>query len=167
MTASLTQVEPLDEAPRPIVVAKFTLADALARGQWLIGRLHERWPQLSDAAYAGKIRQWIGDNLMHFVATDRTVALAMALPDPMSSATEIRILFILTVDPKTDNPTHANRLAREIERWAKGFRATRLTLDPDACDFSPGQTQKHMSADTKTLLIRNLETKPWTPPRTR
>ena len=149
-----TQPKPEEQAE--IVVSKLTLADLPLHGVWLVGRMRERWPTLSDARVMGLLRGWMGDNAALLVKTGRGVMLAAVAPEPIELAPTVRVLFLFLLDKAADE-THANRLIRAAETWARGHRASRLTVDPRAADVGAGRLKTLIRAEITSLLTRNLD----------
>lgn len=152
--AAAKQQEQQPEAAE-IKVEKFDLAAALTMGSWLIGRLVERWPHCGAATYGTKLRQWGGDNSLFFVRTDNGAALAAVSTELMEPAPTVRLLFLFLRDRSGES--HATRLIRATEQWARGHRASRLVIDPASCDISPGRLKTLIRADLVSTLVRTVE----------
>ncbi len=155
VASAAKQQEQQPEQPAEIKVEKFDLGAMLQMGSWLIGRLAERWPHCSTAAYGTKLRQWAGDNSLFFVRTSNGAALAAVSTELMEPAPTVRLLFLFLLDRGQES--HATRLIRATEQWAQGHRASRLIIDPASCDISPGRLKTLIRADLVSTLVRTVE----------
>lgn len=154
-SAAAAVADAVQEMAPDIAVTKFDLGATLQMGSWLIGRLAERWPHCSAAAYGTKLRQWGGDNSLFFVRTDNGAALAAVSTELMEPAPTVRLLFLFLRDRSGES--HATRLIRATEQWARGHRASRLVIDPASCDISPGRLKTLIRADLVSTLVRTVE----------
>lgn len=128
---------PETEAPdAPIrvdpIVARFQLADVPARGEWLLKRLAARWPHISEATFAGRLRAWIGSNSHHFVKGAHAVALFRLTRTELDPASLVEEVFLFTKEPKTTSTSSerdAVAIYRNAVRWATGLGASRMVID--------------------------------------
>lgn len=141
--------------PTEIAVGKFDLGATLQMGSWLIDRLVQRWPHCSAAGYGTRLRQWAGDNSLLFIKTNNGAALAAVSTELMEPAPVVKLLFLFLLDRSAES--HATRLIRATEQWARGHRASRLVIDPASCDITPGRLKTLIRADLVSLLTRTVE----------
>lgn len=155
MAAAAAKQQEQQPEPTEIAVEKFDLGAMLQMGSWLIERLVERWPHCSGAAYSTRLRQWGSDNSLFFVRTNNGAALAAISTELMEQAPTVRLLFLFLLDRGAES--HATRLIRATEQWARTHRASRLVIDPASCDISPGRLKTLIRADLVSTLVRTIE----------
>ena len=126
---NVLQIEP--ETRVPPIVGRFQLADVTTRGAWLLKRLAERWPHISEATFAGRMRAWIGSNSHHFVKGANGVALFRLIRSELDPLPFVEEVFLFTQEPKTANTASerdAVALYKEAARWARNLGATRVAI---------------------------------------
>lgn len=155
MAAAAAKQQEQQPKPTEIAVEKFDLGAMLQMGSWLIGRLAERWPHCSTAAYSTRLRQWGSDNSLFFVRTNNGAALAAISTELMEPVPTVRLLFLFLLDRGQES--HATRLIRAVEQWGRTHRASRLIIDPASCDVTPGRLKTLIRADLVSTLVRTIE----------
>ena len=113
------------------IVGRFHLADVPTRGAWLLKRLAARWPHVSEATFAGRVRAWIGSNSHHFIKGAHSVALFRLVRSELDPLPFVEEVFLFTQEPKTSRtPSERDAVAlyKEASRWARNLGATRLVI---------------------------------------
>jgi hypothetical protein len=77
---------------------RFALADIPGWGSWLLGRLREKWPAISEANFLGKIHAWNASNEFLFIRNDLAVGLAVVMRDNMDGRLYVRAIFAFARD---------------------------------------------------------------------
>lgn len=128
MIAQAQEVEKVRALP---IVSRFSLADIQERGPWLLARLTKKWPHLSEATFAGRIRAWIGSNSHYFTKTPHAIALFRVDRTELDPLPIVSEVFVVSDAPRQQN-SEAERCAvaiyRDAARWARGLAATRLII---------------------------------------
>jgi hypothetical protein len=128
--ADVLEREGDDPRPAPIV-ARFQLADVPARGAWLLKRLAQRWPHISEATLAGRLRAWIGSNSHHLIKGANGVALFRLIRSELDLMPFVEEVFLFTQEPKTtSSPSERDAVAlyQEAARWSRNLGATRVII---------------------------------------
>lgn len=157
-------------------VRKFTLADMNECGQWMLTRMREHWPAVSDANFAGHVRQIMGANDRLLVRTAQAVALADLTYEPFDPRPVVRVVFAWTFVkrehmPKLEGKDHeinqkvkqegdrqVVRLVRACQAWAQNMRAKRVDLGQNL-DLGPGPINGQLVPGKREEL--------WIPPEVR
>ena len=155
-------------------VRKFSAADINVLGQWLLGRLRSRWPKISDANFAGHVRQIMGANDKLLVRTDQGVALADLTYDPLDSVPVVRAVFVWTfvarehlpkmdgkdyevnVEVRRESNRQGIKLLRAIQAWASNMKAKRVELGDDL-DIDPGVLKAQIAPTERVTLSMGAE----------
>jgi hypothetical protein len=125
-----------------IIVSRFQLADVPARAPWLLKRLIEEWPHISEATFAGRIRVWIGSNQHYFARTPHAIALAVLQRHELDPLPFVEEVFLKTEGVQNEEGT---AIYRDLCRWAKGHGAAKVIIDKHS-DMSSTQIQKRLDA---------------------
>lgn len=132
-----------------MAIARFGLSDLPEYGNWLVSRLRERWPAVSDIGWASRLRAWIAMNDAQFLRCGGCVALALARMDDMDGSTIVEERFTFSREPvpepmgsrgemrkKSDPNTPAEEamiaLYRHVHAWAISLRARAFVLGTHA-----------------------------------
>ena len=121
------------------IVARFMLADVPDRGVWLTKRLAHKWPHLSEASFAGRLRAWISSNSHHLVKSAHAVALFRVTYHEIAAAPLGEEVFLFSREPgvkSSESERDAIAIYRNAARWAKGLGCSRLLIGKasDHCD---------------------------------
>lgn len=139
-SGAVLTLERAPEEKSSVIVSRFLLADVPARAEWLLGRLVEKWPHISEATFAGRLRAWIGSNSHYLVKTPHAIGLtriARTELDPLPIGEEV---FLFTADPK-DRQYDREGIAiyRDTCRWVKSHGASKYIIKRQSdVDFDVG-----------------------------
>ena len=124
-------------------------------GPWLLGRLREKWPTVSDASFLGKIRAWSASNEFLFIRNDFAVLLAIVMRDNVDARPYVRAMFAFAHDgaEQSSPGEHAIvALYRRMREWAKSMRATRVYYSGRS-DIGLSRRQTLLSAEKETEIF--------------
>lgn len=107
----------------PVNVRRFSLGDLEDKGIWLLARLRERYPHISEHMFAGWLRGEMLSNESYFVCSPRAVAMAQILREPLEPQPYVKEVFVLAMDGGEDE---AAQMYGEIKRWAQHSGAERI-----------------------------------------
>ena len=151
-------------------VRRFTVADIPKYGALLLPRMCQKWPQINNLNFAGKIRQIMDSNATLFVRTAQAVGLADITYDQFDARPVARVAFVwqfmgpehLTLAESKGLKQHeintlvrneANRQAvkivRAVQAWAQGLGAKRVDLGENI-DMDPGKMTSQIAPKART-----------------
>jgi hypothetical protein len=139
-------------------IRSFSLADVPGWGQWLLGRLHEKWPSISDTTFVGKIRGYMSSNEFLFIRNDLAVGLAIAMHDNMDGRPYVRAIFAFARDGGAQSSPGEKAiiaLYRRMRDWAKSMRATRIYFGGRS-DIGLSRRQTLLSAEKETEVFSTI-----------
>lgn len=113
-------------SPSSVTVRRFGLADFEPMGVWLVERLRERIPSLSDRGLAGWLRGAITSNEQLLICTDNAVGMAQIVRQPLLPAPQVEEIFVFTRNEAIED---GMAIYAEFRRWAEGIGASRLDVD--------------------------------------
>src|ERR1700756_3635108 len=79
-------------------IRRCTLVDMPEWRPWLLGRLREKWPMISDGSFLGKIHAWSASNEFLFIRNDLAVLLAVVMRDNVDGRPYVRSMFAFARD---------------------------------------------------------------------
>jgi hypothetical protein len=135
-----------------VQIRRCTLADMPEWEAWLIGRLRQKWPTISDVSFRGKLNGWNASNEFLFIRNDLAVALAIAMRDNMDGRSYVRAIFAFARDGAAQSSPGERAIValyRHMREWAKSMRATRV--------YFSGRSDIGLSR-RRTLLSAKMET---------
>lgn len=109
----------------PVNVRRFSLGDLEDKGVWLLNRLRERYPHISEQMFAGWLRGEMLSNECFFVCSPRAVAMAQVLREPLQPQPYVKEVFVLAMD---GGEGEAAQMYGEFKRWAKHSGAERIEV---------------------------------------
>jgi hypothetical protein len=140
-------------------IRRFSLADISDWGPWLLERLREKWPTISDTTFVNKIRGYMGSNEFLFIRNDLAVGLAVVMRDNMDASPYVRAIFTFARDgaaQSSKGEKAINRLYREMEQWATSMRAKRIYFSGRS-DIGFARRQMLLSAEKETEIFSTIE----------
>jgi len=117
-------------APPPVATTsnpteRFNLVHLQEMGEWLIGRLRERFPSRDDRALMTYLRGYISNNETLFLRKGEAVALARVAHSPFLPC-RVEELFVLT---RSGDKAEAGALYDDIRRWAESLDAMEIVVE--------------------------------------
>jgi len=109
-------------------IRRFDIADMELFGNWLYGRLRERYPHLTTKMFPAWVRQWIISNEMLFICNDNAVALAEICRDAMQVSPWVREVFVCAKEGFDEDGI---ALYPAIIDWARNLGAIRVFVGED------------------------------------
>jgi len=113
--------------PKVYTERRFHLPDLNEKGQWLIGRLQERYPSSE-----GELVNWlrglivVGSNDYLFVRTDHAFMLAQVTKEPLVKLPIVVEQFVLCENDHEDEGAY---LYTVMAQWARGMGACELRIE--------------------------------------
>lgn len=152
-------VAPTDAAPQPYAagaplpsVRRFGMADIMTHAGWLIGRLREHYPHLTEANIVGWLRTVIDSNECLMLRSDNGAGLALIYREELDTAPRAREAWTF-VKPGHDGEGRA--MMAEYHRWARMHGAAALTLS--AFSDVPAETARQMYGRLKTQTTHAID----------
>lgn len=109
-----------------VSVHRFVLPDMDKAGSWLIARLQQKYPHLTDRGVSSWFRGIIESSEYLFIRRNRAVLLAQAIRDPLSPHPVVREIFCLAQDGGADE---AATLYGDLRRWADNLDASEIIVE--------------------------------------
>lgn len=126
MSAELEQVEFVD--PHTLNVRRVNLPDLSDKGQWLVERLKEKFPDYQDGALMGWLRSLTSeDSSRHFVRTDRAFALSEIRMEKMTTQPTIIDRFVFLEEGA--DVSEGQALYLDMARWAANLGAAEIAIN--------------------------------------
>jgi hypothetical protein len=140
-------------------IRRFALADIPGWGPWLLERLREKWPAISDATFVGKIRGFMGSNEFLFIRNDLAVGLATVMRDNMDGRPYVRAIFAFARDGAAQSSPGEKAITglyRHMRSWAKSMRATRVYFSGRS-DVGLSRRQTLLSAEKEAEIFSHID----------
>lgn len=134
------------ESPAYGEVTRFAEADVPKWGTWLLGRLRQRWPTLSDRTLTGQLREFSARNEYLFIKTGNAVALFMQVRDVMNP--QPKVLGVFGFYTHRDHQEQLVRLIRHAASWGKRANCRRVTFSED-WDMTPGVIKDRIKGEQR------------------
>lgn len=113
--------------PNTHVIRRVNLPDLSEKGQWLVDRLREKYPQHSDASLMSWLRSLTSeDNSRHFVRTERAFGLSEIRTDRMTAPVVVERFVLLE---EGADISEGQALYLDIARWAENLGASDVALN--------------------------------------
>lgn len=116
-----------------VAIRRFGTADLASTGRWLIYRLQEKFPSLSDSNIAGWVRGEVDSNESLFRISDvpaghiqNAVGLFKIRMAPMEPRPMVEEVFVLV---RNDAWADGAAIYREAKRWGESMNASGLIVD--------------------------------------
>jgi hypothetical protein len=109
-----------------VAISRFGLADFEPMGVWLVERLRERIPDLSDKMLAGWLRGAIVSNEQLLLRSENAVGMAQIAHQPLLPQPIVEEVFVFV---RNEAVEEGMAMYGEFRRWASGLGASSMTVD--------------------------------------
>jgi hypothetical protein len=136
-------------------VRRFTPVDMPEWGPWVLRRLREKWPTISEGNLLGKVHAWSASNEFLFIRNDLAVGLAIAMHDNMDARLYVRAIFAFARDGAAQSSPGEKAIValyRHMREWAKSMQATRVYFSGRS-DIGLSRRLTLLSADKETEIF--------------
>lgn len=111
-----------------IVMERFNSPDLTVWGGWLLERLKEFYPHLTDQTLAGWLRASINSNEAHIVHSGMAIGMAQITHEPLEAQPSVKEVFVFcrSSDDETEKQTALKQGAAiysEFRRWGMSLGA--------------------------------------------
>jgi len=133
MEAVLEKIDPFAPPPPPPehpkfdttkpveIVSKFTMADMPNWGPWLLWKMKQRWPRLSERTYVSWLQNYIMSNQAFLRKTKHTLLFALIENEPLDPQPIVREILLYVTDMEFRD--ESAELYKELATWATSVRA--------------------------------------------
>ena len=145
--------------PMDTSVLPFTMIYVPKWGPWLLSRLQEHWPHISEFHYKGILANLTNQNGNIFIRSKRAVLLATHSRETLEARPVVKVIFCFKFHPDDEDQNKDVRLLfRRVDEWAKSMGARYVRVEtPAAVDLTPTRLKEILGGDEASYFVKDFD----------